>query len=97
MRKERQRKAIITELTNRGLILGGMILVNIATFPSLYKVLFLEDASNIAPASMSGLLMLGLICYLAYSIRLKLWLYSLGELIGILSNGYLLSVALFGI
>ena len=82
------------DLHNRLLILGGMVLVNIATFPSLYRVLFLGDATNIAPASMSGLLMCGLIFYLAYSLRMRLWLYSLGELIGIICNCYLLIVAL---
>jgi hypothetical protein len=44
--------------------------------------------------SMSGLLMCGLIFYLAYSLRMRLWLYSLGELIGIVCNCYLLIVAL---
>jgi len=93
---ERKQKAkkMRRDLHNRLLILGGMVLVNIATFPSLYRVLFLGDATNIAPASMSGLLMCGLIFYLAYSLRMRLWLYSLGELIGIICNCYLLVVAL---
>ena len=92
-RKQRASK-LRRELHNRLLILGGMVLVNIATFPSLYRVLFLGDSTNIAPASMSGLLMLGLMFYLAYSLRMRLWLYSLGELIGIICNAYLLTVAL---
>jgi hypothetical protein len=92
-RKQKARK-MRRDLHNRLLILGGMVLVNIATFPSLYRVLFLGDATNIAPASMSGLLMCGLIFYLAYSLRMRLWLYSLGELIGIICNCYLLIVAL---
>jgi hypothetical protein len=82
---ERKQKAMERrrDLHNRLLILGGMVLVNI-----------LGDATNIAPASMSGLLMCGLIFYLAYSLRMRLWLYSLGELIGIVCNCYLLIVAL---
>ena len=92
--KKQRAKKMRRDLHNRLLILGGMVLVNIATFPSLYRVLFLGDATNIAPASMSGLLMCGLIFYLAYSLRMKLWLYSLGELIGIICNCYLLIVAL---
>jgi|TARA_B110000240_G_C13393379_1_gene407765 hypothetical protein len=92
--KKQKARKMRRDLHNRLLILGGMVLVNIATFPSLYRVLFLGDATNIAPASMSGLLMCGLIFYLAYSLRMKLWLYSLGELIGIICNCYLLIVAL---
>jgi hypothetical protein len=92
--KKQKARKMRRDLHNRLLILGGMVLVNIATFPSLYRVLFLGDATNIAPASMSGLLMCGLIFYLAYSLRMRLWLYSLGELIGIVCNCYLLIVAL---
>jgi hypothetical protein len=92
-RMEKKKKAR-QELTNRILILCGMVAVNVATFPSLYRVLVLGDSSNIAPASMSGLLMCGLCFYLAYSLRKRLWLYSLGEFIGICSNGYLCIVAL---
>ena len=88
-RKQRERKR---ELTNRLLVLFGLCIVNIATLPSIYEVL--ANNGTPPPASFTGLIMCGLCFYLAYSLRLRLYFYALGELIGICCNAFLCATAL---
>jgi len=88
-RKERERKR---ELVNRFLVLCGLVVVNVATFPSLYEVI--ANNGTPPPASFTGLIMCGLCFYLAYSLRLRLYFYALGEFIGICCNGFLCLTAL---
>jgi|TARA_B110000444_G_scaffold249811_1_gene275400 hypothetical protein len=77
---------------NNILVWCGLFLVNFATFPSLYNVIVLGGV--VPPATLTGGVMLGLFFYLAYSVRMKLWAYAVGETIGIMSNGTLLILAL---
>jgi hypothetical protein len=76
------------------LVLIGLTLVNVATFPSLYNVLVLGLTPP--PATLTGGVMLGLFFYFARAIRnfKTEWVYAIGELIGIMSNGILLAYAL---
>ena len=87
-----KRKKKKRELINRILVLFGLVIVNIATFPSLYEVI--ANNGTPPPASFTGLIMCGLCFYLAYSLRLRLYFYALGEFIGICCNGYLCLSAL---
>ena len=80
------------ELVDRFFVLCGLLIVNVATFPSLYEVI--ANNGTPPPASFCGLLCVGLSVYLIYSLRKKLYFYALGELIGICCNGYLCFVAL---
>jgi len=88
-RKQREKKR---ENINRCLVLCGLVIVNVATFPSLYEVI--ANNGTPPPATFTGLIGLGLCFYLAYSLRLRLYFYALGEFIGILCNGFLCLTAL---
>ena len=77
-----KRKKKKRELINRILVLCGLVVVNVATFPSLYEVI--ANNGTPPPASFTGLIMCGLCFYLAYSLRLRLYFYALGEFIGIM-------------
>ena len=76
------------------LVFCGLILVNIATFPSLFNVLV--NGGTPHPASLTGLVMCGLFFYMARAIRnyRTEWVYAVGEFIGICSNGFLFVYAL---
>ena len=76
------------------LVFCGLILVNIATFPSLFNVLV--NGGTPPPASLTGLVMCGLFFYMARAIRnyRTEWVYAVGEFIGICSNGFLFVYAL---
>ena len=80
--------------TDNALVFCGLILVNIATFPSLFNVLVY--GSTPPPASLTGLVMCGLFFYMARAIRnyRTEWVYAVGEFIGICSNGFLFVYAL---
>jgi len=88
--KLEQRKIKIDNI----LVLIGLTLVNVATFPSLYNVVWLGLTPP--PATLVGFVMLGLCFYFARAIRnfKSEWVYALGEFIGIVSNGTLLVYAL---
>lgn len=88
-RKMRERKK---ELIDRFFVLCGLLTVNVATFPSLYEVI--ANNGTPPPATFTGLLFVGLSFYLIYSLRKRLYLYALGEFIGICCNGYLCIYAL---
>ena len=90
IRKIEKRKIKIDNI----LVLIGLTLVNVATFPSLYNVVWLGLTPP--PATLVGFVMLGLIFYFARAIRnfKSEWVYALGEFIGIVSNGTLLVYAL---
>ena len=76
------------------LVFCGLILVNIATFPSLFNVLV--NGGTPPPASLTGLVMCGLFFYMTRAIRnyRTEWVYAVGEFIGICSNGFLFVYAL---
>tara|TARA_B100000900_G_scaffold393505_1_gene390075 strand:+ start:746 stop:1072 length:327 start_codon:yes stop_codon:yes gene_type:complete len=88
-RKLREKKK---ENLDRLLVLCGLVIVNVATFPSLYEVI--ANNGTPPPASFTGLLWCGLTFYLFYSLRKRLYFYALGEFIGICCNGYLCLYAL---
>tara|TARA_Y100000356_G_C11239602_1_gene279995 strand:+ start:28 stop:405 length:378 start_codon:yes stop_codon:yes gene_type:complete len=90
--KARIKKEKRREFIDRIFVLCGLCIVNIATFPSLYSVIW--GSGYPPPASFTGLLFVGLSFYLCYSLRKRLYLYALGEFIGICANGYLCLYAL---
>jgi len=92
LERARKLKEKKKEFVDRVLVLCGLIIVNVATFPSLYEVI--ANNGTPPPASFTGLLWFGLSFYLCYSLRKRLYFYAFGEFIGIMCNGYLCLYAL---
>ena len=79
---------------DNALVIVGLFFVTIATFPSLYHVVW--DGGTPPPATLTGGVCVGLIFYLIRALRnlRTMWGYAIGESIGIISNGTLLILAI---
>ena len=79
---------------DNALVIVGLFFVTVATFPSLYHVVW--EGGTPPPATLTGGVCVGLIFYLIRALRnlRTMWGYAIGESIGIISNGTLLILAI---
>ena len=79
---------------DNALVIIGLFFVTTATFPSLVDVVW--NGGTPPPATLTGGVCVGLIFYLIRALRnlRTMWGYAIGELIGIISNGTLLILAI---
>ena len=70
-----------------------MVLIQLCYLPQLIKILQTRQVEGISPL-MYVSLVLGLACYLIYSIKIKDWVYIISNIISLISSAIILVLVL---